>query len=579
VRANVTQQIGRSLKIAGTGGYVRMSAGLPPRGYLLYSSNLVVRGLFGSGVRDTLNGYVSPTLGSTSVRETARHWTGGVSGDWDAVSWLHVAGVYGADHVAERDHQFTDQPAFQQIHVAGFNHDLTTAAISARSAEWSFWRPSLRTKSIIGYSQLRSALSESDFAGIVASSPPIFSAASLLMKWRIAGSSLRQELAWNDQLRVGAGVRWERWSNYGARWPGHFFRSGDVSWLLGHALWVDSLRLRAAYGEAGNWSPGDPRRITLLSGGIGSVGADPTLFAPAERTKERELGADFAFTDRAAVSLTAYRADALDLYAFQLTQSPNVGALRNEGLELSSRISIIRATGFKWDATVRASALRDRTRAVGLFGDFLPGGGGLSQIGSRPFAYYTMPYTYADANHDGIIERSEVQVSNLTREVVGSSIPSREASLLSTWKLVRGLTLSGLLDYRGGQKLSNLNEAYRCIYFGNCRSVNDRTASLADQAQASVGFLSSLAYVENASFLKLREVSIRWAVPSRAASWAGGRAAITVAGRNLATWTHYRGLDPELNSQQLGLPRADLAETPIPHELLVRLDIGGGASR
>jgi hypothetical protein len=72
---------------------------------------------------------------------------------------------------------------------------------------------------------------------------------------------------------------------------------------------------------------------------------------------------------------------------------------------------------------------------------------------------------------------------------------------------------------------------------------------------------------------------LRWIVSSRLSNWIGGPAAVTIAGRNLATWTHYRGLDPELTSQQLGLPRADLAETPIPHEILIRLDVGGGASR
>jgi hypothetical protein len=189
-------------------------------------------------------------------------------------------------------------------------------------------------------------------------------------------------------------------------------------------------------------------------------------------------------------------------------------------------------------------------------------------------AYYSRPYTYTDANHDGIIGQNEIQTGSFEPVVLGSSLPNREASLLSAWTLSRGVTLSGLLDYRGGQKLANLNEAYRCIYYGNCRAASDRTASLADQAQADVGFITNAPYVEGASFAKLREVSLRWAVPPRLAKWLGGHAAVTIAGRNLATWTRYRGLDPELNEQSLNmLPRVDLAETPLPREVLIRFDL------
>ena len=53
----------------------------------------------------------------------------------------------------------------------------------------------------------------------------------------------------------------------------------------------------------------------------------------------------------------------------------------------------------------------------------------------------------------------------------------------------------------------------------------------------------------NGSFWKLREVSITVAAPD---SWShrylGGRdVSLTVSGRNLATWTPYRGLDPEMS--------------------------------
>jgi len=578
VRGNVLQRIGERLRLSGNGAYVQRSAALPARGGALSESNVIARGLFGSGLRDTLDGYL-PAQFSGSARETVRHWMGGAGVEWGALDWVQIASVYGVDHVIERDDRTTQQSGFPlRIELARVHHDVATALISARSSDWSIGNPSLRTRTIIAYSQMRSTLSAFDSAALVGSSPPIFAMSSMGQGWRVAGSSLRQELTWSGRLNAGAGVRWERWSSFGARQPGHFFRSADASWLAGSALGLDSLRVRAAYGEAGNWSAGNPQRIT--SSGF-PFGEDPSQFAPAERVKEAELGVDFTFTHRGAVSLTAFRTDAVDLYdfpgSFNFSISRNLAAILNLGLELSSRIGLVQTHAFQWNAVVRASALHDRVRGLGPLTNTVLADRGVEQVGSRPDGYFASSYSYADANHDGIIELNELQVSTAQRQVVGSSRPSREASLLSTGTFGHSLTLSGLFDYRGGQKLSNVNEANRCVSFVNCRAVNDRSAPLADQAQAAAAFTG--AFIESASFLKLRELSLRWTMPSRVANWVGGPASVTIAGRNLATWTRYRGLDPELTSLPLLLPRADLAETPFPHEVLLRLDVGGGVSR
>ena len=59
-------------------------------------------------------------------------------------------------------------------------------------------------------------------------------------------------------------------------------------------------------------------------------------------------------------------------------------------------------------------------------------------------------------------------------------------------------------------------------------------------------------YVQDGSFVKLRELSLSYALPPR---WAtrvfGGRAngaSLELSGRNLITWTKYEGLDPEVSN-------------------------------
>jgi TonB-linked SusC/RagA family outer membrane protein len=55
--------------------------------------------------------------------------------------------------------------------------------------------------------------------------------------------------------------------------------------------------------------------------------------------------------------------------------------------------------------------------------------------------------------------------------------------------------------------------------------------------------------VENADFIRWRELNLTYRVPPRLVERFGGRSlTLTVAGRNLALWTRYSGVDPELNA-------------------------------
>ena len=67
---------------------------------------------------------------------------------------------------------------------------------------------------------------------------------------------------------------------------------------------------------------------------------------------------------------------------------------------------------------------------------------------------------------------------------------------------------------------------------------------------------------------------MRWSIPMSITDAVGTRAELTIAGRNLVTWTNYRGLDPEISYQDPGiLPRQELADLPLPRELVVRLEV------
>ena len=157
------------------------------------------------------------------------------------------------------------------------------------------------------------------------------------------------------------------------------------------------------------------------------------------------------------------------------------------------------------------------------------------------------------------ISGTEVQITD-TLEFQGASQPTRELGLNTSMGFLSGrVRVAAQLDYRGGHKLYNLNEEFRCRSQFNCIGMYDANASEFERVRAvAVAFApaavrTNAGYFEDAEFLKLREVSVTLQAPDAWTQRLGlGRASLTVAGRNLHTWTGYSGLDPELNGQGQG---------------------------
>ena len=81
-------------------------------------------------------------------------------------------------------------------------------------------------------------------------------------------------------------------------------------------------------------------------------------------------------------------------------------------------------------------------------------------------------------------------------------------------------------------------------------------------------------YYQDGSFAKLREVSVTYTVPP---NLLGGyqSASLTVAGRDLHTWTNYAGIDPEVNVNNIATSASttDQAVTPPLSRFIVSLNL------
>jgi len=142
---------------------------------------------------------------------------------------------------------------------------------------------------------------------------------------------------------------------------------------------------------------------------------------------------------------------------------------------------------------------------------------------------------------------------------LGNTMPDHSIGLSSTmgW---RGFSLYGLLDAQRGFQV--YNQALQWATFRRTAGIleQDPNASLEDQKPVgyydivynAAGLRPSSPFIEDASFVKLREVSLGYRVGAQQLGrFPGfinnlGGVGVTLTGRNLLTWSDYRGFDPEV---------------------------------
>jgi hypothetical protein len=137
----------------------------------------------------------------------------------------------------------------------------------------------------------------------------------------------------------------------------------------------------------------------------------------------------------------------------------------------------------------------------------------------------------------------------------------------------RGFRLSGVLDWHRGGNTINLTELYFDAGPGLQQDVAAGTARL-------TAFNNGLApYVDVGTFLKLRELSLSYAVPDHWISWiAHGRvssARLALTGRNLWSSFRYNGLDPEVSvfGNQNVTTSQDVTPYPPARSVFLSLDV------
>ena len=151
---------------------------------------------------------------------------------------------------------------------------------------------------------------------------------------------------------------------------------------------------------------------------------------------------------------------------------------------------------------------------------------------------------------------------------LGTPTPKLTAALSTTINIGERLRLYALGDARRGNRVHNFIEQLRCTGGAGaqfCRvnyfPLEASPVYLAGAVPTAPTQGLTAEYFQDASFAKLRELSITYTLP---ASFLESRASVTLAGRNLMTWTKYRGLDPEANANNAGTATQALDQAVTP---------------
>lgn len=408
----------------------------------------------------------------------------------------------------------------------------------------------------------------------------------------------QQTMAWRDRLYLTGAVRRDASSTFGANDRWQWYPKLSASYVISDEPWFSSsaigrpfslLRLRSALGYAGN-QPSIANAYASFDsyvkrvnndrvGVVNSLALGNDSLRP-ERQREVEFGADMGFLgEKLNLEATVYSKKVTDaLLSRPLPTSSgytsildNVGEISNKGFELLVRSRNIDRPALRWGSTITYS--RNRNRVDKLIGaPFTLGYANRVEQG-QPLGYFYAELPLKNAAGKDSIDAAGLIVRDPARKSgkVGDPNPKWIGSLLNELDLGQRVHFRVLLDGSFGGNVLNFTKRTMDT-FGTSADVANELLPVGDPNRVAPGYARSKRfyfgeYVENGSYLKLREISATVnLMPSLAQAVRAQNVALTISGRNLHTWTEYTGFDPEMNLfGQLTVERGnDFGTYPIP---------------
>jgi len=418
------------------------------------------------------------------------------------------------------------------------------------------------------------------------------------------------DVDYKSKYLASALFRYDGASQFGSeeRWAPYYRLSG--AWRISQDVvipGIQELKLRAAFGTAGNRPPyyAQYETWTLVGGSVakenlGNANLKPSTIA------ELEIGLNVDFLQKFQFELVYSNTNAKDQhYPVPLaasaggyrTQWQNMGTLNSKVIEATFGADLINTADFSWKlnittdkTTQKITELNVAPFTYGARGNAGDPGSYYIEEGSVFGMIYGLRFVETleemaqqiattdnidnyTVNSDGYVilkgtEGTKYEAVTILKDEngvnkkvqIGDANPKFRMGIANTFNY-KGIQLYTLLDWKQGGDIYNLTNQwmyrdYRAAdmdQFG--KPENEKKSTDYYQSLYSVANMNKH-FVEDGTYLKIREISLFYNISeSKLSGLFGGvlkGAKIGIMGRNLWTFTNYKGFDPEIGSGEGG---------------------------
>jgi len=367
------------------------------------------------------------------------------------------------------------------------------------------------------------------------------------------------------------------------------FPSVSAAWLVSNEDFiknipaVSSLKLKASWGKTGMKDIGPYRYMEMFSFSSqydGQPAAVPTQMANPdltwEQTDQLNAGVELGLFKRVEIEVDFYRNMTKDLLVERAlppsggfrTQWQNIGKDMNSGVELSLGATIIKTGGFNWSVDFSGSYNRNELSGFGSDTILTSNYYGVTQIyhdGSPLYSWYAKEFYGIDpADGTMIWVGNDGETTHEYQDAryieYGTPMPKFQGGF-STELRYKAFSLRGNFSYLSGNKIFNYFRRYvdhdlqetqfnvmmpRDDYRLWQKPGDNATKPLPQNARNS--FDPSTRFIDDGSFLKVRNITLAWELPQQVISKIKlSGMTVALAMDNVYTFTNFWGQDPEVS--------------------------------
>ena len=429
-------------------------------------------------------------------------------------------------------------------------------------------------------------------------------------EFSLASGIVRANYDYKKRYFITAALRADGSSKFQGNNKWGYFPSAAVAWDIAQESFMsnqhvlDQLKLRASFGVTGNQDIAAYSTLGMLSGAsygwgtsTSSTGYWGYQFATPgitwEKTYQYDLGLDMSIGGF-NITVDWFKKQTKDLlfqkqvpkYNGGGTYWVNQGKLNNTGVELSLTTFPVKGA-VTWETSLNASYVKNEVADLAgddfvLTANYSDLGGPLQIMkpGYPMGSFYVYQWKGFDDKGANLYQKADGSLTtNPTSDdlvVKGQASPKWTVGWNNTvtWK---NWTLNVFFNAATGYDRLNISRFMAASMTGVSRFITlrdayfkgwDHVANKADALYPSLtntdnkSYANSDFWLEDASFIKLKNISLSYRIPRRVLKFASVQ--LSVSAQDLFTITRYKGMDPEVYTSYDGL---DYGAYPIPRTI------------